>query len=292
MEDTRFRWVLVTAIAPIAWGSTYFVTGQFLPHDAPWWGAALRAAPAAVILLLITRRLPHGVWWWRAAVLGALNVVGLFVLVYVAGVLLPSSVAATVMSLSAAVMLLMSWMILRVRARGIAIVGSVIGITGVAIMVGFNAQDLNLWGVVASIGGMVSSSLGFVLTARWAGGVRMLDVTSWQLAAGAIMLLVIAGIVEGAPPALTAQEMLGFGYLSVVATALAFVAWFTGIQHLGPGVVGVIGLLNPVTGVLLGVLLAGEVFGVKEAVGVALVVAGIVLGARPARKVRAERMLT
>ncbi|HAJ16677.1 MAG TPA: EamA family transporter, partial [Microbacterium sp.] len=43
------RWLLLTAIAPIAWGSTYFVTRQFLPADAPLWGALFRALPAGLI---------------------------------------------------------------------------------------------------------------------------------------------------------------------------------------------------------------------------------------------------
>ena len=77
---------------------------------------------------------------------------------------------------------------------------------------------------------------------------------------------------------------LGFAYLTLIATAVAYVAWFAGLRRLSPGVVGVVGLLNPVTGVVLGVVLAGEAFGMPQIVGVALVLAGIVLGAAPARQ--------
>lgn len=83
--------VAVTAVAPVAWGSTYVVTRGALPADAPVWGAAFRALPAGLLLLLLVRRLPAGAWWWRSVVLGALNVGGLFVLVYVAAVRLPST---------------------------------------------------------------------------------------------------------------------------------------------------------------------------------------------------------
>jgi probable blue pigment (indigoidine) exporter len=79
------------------------------------------------------------------------------------------------------------------------------------------------------------------------------------LVAGGLFLLPVAAAVEGPPPALSASALLAFGYVSLVATALAFAAWFTGLRHLSAGTVGLIGLLNPVTGVLLGTTAAGEV---------------------------------
>ncbi|MDQ7880198.1 hypothetical protein Q9R08_19565 [Microbacterium sp. QXD-8] len=70
MEDKRWTWILVTAIAPIAWGSGYVVTRNLLPVEAPLWGGVLRALPAGLIVLLLARRLPRGSWWWRSLVLG------------------------------------------------------------------------------------------------------------------------------------------------------------------------------------------------------------------------------
>ena len=58
MEDT-LRWSLVTAIAPVAWGSDLLVTHQFLPADYPLYGAVIRALPAGLLLLLACRRLPR-----------------------------------------------------------------------------------------------------------------------------------------------------------------------------------------------------------------------------------------
>jgi probable blue pigment (indigoidine) exporter len=286
MEDKRWRWILVTAVAPIAWGSGYVVTRQLLPAEAPLWGGVLRALPAGLIVLLLARRLPRGSWWWRSLVLGTLNVGGFFVLVYVAGQRLPSSLAATLMSASAACMLLFAWLLLHRRPRVAAVAGAVVGLGGVAVMLGFDAQGADPWGVIASLGAMVASSIGFVLTSRWGSDVPALPMTAWQLIGGSIVLLPIAVLVEGAPPALTVSSAIGFAYLTLIATALAYVAWFTGLRRLSPGAVGVIGLLNPVTGVVLGVAVAGEAFGVPQVVGMALVLAGIVLGAAPPRRAR------
>ena len=70
-----------TAIAPMAWGTTYAVTTELLPADRPLLAGALRAAPAGLLLLAVTRQLPRGSWWWRASILGTLNIGAFFALV-------------------------------------------------------------------------------------------------------------------------------------------------------------------------------------------------------------------
>jgi drug/metabolite transporter (DMT)-like permease len=290
MEAKRWMWIGVTAIAPIAWGSGYVVTRQLLPEDAPLWGALIRALPAGLILLALSRRLPTGHWWWRSLVLGALNVGGFFVLVYIAGQRLPSSIAATVMSTSALVMMLFAWALLRQRPRLVALLGAGIGLIGVAVMMGFGGGAVDMWGVVASLGAMVASSLGFILTTRWGNDVPAVTMSAWQLIGGSAVLLPVVLLVEGPPPMLDAPAIAGFVYLTLIGTALAYVAWFAGLRHLPAGVVGVVGLLNPVTGVALGVLLAGEAFGLSQAVGLVLVLGGIALGSLPARVPRSRRV--
>lgn len=280
--EAKWRWVLLTAVAPITWGSTYFVTRQFLPADEPLWGAALRAIPAGLVLALIARRLPSGSWWWKSLVLGILNVGAFFALVYLASQLLPSSIASTLMASSAAVLMLLAWPLLGERPAAFAILGAVIGFSGVCLLLLDGAAASEPWGVVASLAAMLMSSFGFILTKRWSGSQSILAVTSWQLLGGGLVLLPFAFAFEGAPPRLDAPALAGFAYAALIATALAYVAWFAGLRHLPAGTVGVIGLLNPVTGVLLGTLLAAEPFGMRQAVGTALVLLGVWLGQRRA----------
>lgn len=285
----------MAAIAPVAWGSTYFVTREFLPADIPLWGAVLRALPAGVLLLAIRRQLPRGAWWWRSVVLGALNMGAFFALVYVAAQLLPSSIASTIMATSPIVMMLFAWLLVSERLRVLGLAGGVVGLAGVVLMLAGGQASVDLWGVLASVAAMSMSSLGYILAKRWGGRVDVLSLSSWQLMAGGAMLVPVALIAEGALPPLDVQAVAGFAYVSVVATALAFVAWFAALRHLDAGAVGLIGLLNPVTGVLLGVLVAGETLAPQQLMGLALVFAGIGLGqplvdrAITAWRVRARR---
>lgn len=273
----RIRWPLVAAIGPIAFGSTYFVTHEYLPADHPLWGSTIRALPAGLVLLLVVRRMPKGSWWWRSIVLGTLNMGLFFCLVYVAAQVLPSSVAASLMSLSPIVIAGAAWLLIHERPAARVLVGATIGAAGVLLIVGTATGALNGWGIAASLASMVLSSIGAILTKRWEDGTPVLTVTAWQLVVGGGELLIAAAIVEGAPPAVTPTEAIAYAYVSLIATAVGFACWFTGFRHLPAGVVGVIGLLNPVTGVALGVLIGGESLTALQASGIALVLVSILI---------------
>jgi probable blue pigment (indigoidine) exporter len=273
--ETTWRAVAVTAVAPIAWGATYVVTRHLLPADSPLWGAALRALPAGVLLCLLARRLPRGAWWWKAPILGALNFGGFFVLVYVAAQLLPSSVAASIMALAPLALAGLAWPLLHQRPTMRWALGAVLGIAGVILIVGMGAGRVSPAGVMASAIALLSSSLGAVLTTRWRDDTPLLATTSWQLTAGGIALVVVAAIVEGAPPRVDAAGVAAYAGIAVVATALAFVCWFTGLRLLPAGTVGLIGLLNPVTGVVLGIAVGGESLGIGQGLGIVSVLAAI-----------------
>ncbi len=273
----------MTAVAPVAWGRTYFVTHAFLPAGQPLWGAALRALPAGLLLLAVRRRRPQGAWWWRSAVLGVLNVGAFFTLIYIAAQRLPTSVAATVMALSPVAMMLLAWWLVGDRPRRTPLAGALLGLVGVALLVLTGTAAVDAAGLAASVTAMLMSSLGFVLSQRWTradppGRTDVLAMTSWQLTAGGLALLAVAAVAEGAPPALDGTALLAAGYVTVVATAVAFAAWFAGLRRLGAGTVGLVGLLNPVTGVLLGVAVAGEVLAGRQLIGLTLVLAGVLLG--------------
>ena len=288
MEAT-FKWSAVTAIAPVAWGTTYFVTHRFLPPDYPLYGAVLRAVPAGLLLLAVRRKLPFGSWWWRSLVLGTLNMGAFFSLIYVAAQLLPTSLASTVMASSPIAMMFFAWLLLGERPAHFSLAGAGIGLAGVCLMLLSAVSGIDVVGVAASVAAMGMSSIGYVLAKKWgqsqAGAVGRPDVridvlslTSWQLLGGGLVLIPVAIAVEGAPPSLGGQELAAFAYVSVVATAIAFVAWFAGLRHLDAGTVGLVGLLNPVTGVLLGLALAGDTLGGRQVLGLGLVLLGILLG--------------
>jgi probable blue pigment (indigoidine) exporter len=277
MEDIR-RVTLFTALAPVAWGSTYFVTQSLLPADRPLFAGLVRALPIGLLILAWRRELPHGSWWWRAGLLGVLNIGVFFALIFLAAYHLPGGLAATMTAVSPIVVMMLAWAWAGESPRPAALVGGGVGVAGVTLLVeqaGFAADPV---GVLAALGAVATSAVGFTLVRRWTPPTDLLTFTSWQLVAGGLVLFPVAFLVEGAPPALDVRAVIGFAYLGLVGTGLAYLAWFTGVRRLGAGSTSLIGLVNPVVGTLLGVAFAHEAFGGRQLLGMVMVLGGVLAG--------------
>jgi probable blue pigment (indigoidine) exporter len=279
--------VLLTAVAPAAWGSTYIVTERLLPPDRPLFAALVRALPIGLVLLALRRRLPRGDWWWRAAVLGVCNIGGFFPLLFLAAYHLPGGLAATLQATSPLAVMAIAWPVIGERPAAVRVGASLVGLAGVALLVLRSPGSVDGLGLVGAFGSVLVSALGFVLVKRWPapaatspGGADMLTLVSWQLVAGGLALLPVALLVEGAPPHVDAPALLGFCWLAVVGTGLAYFCWFRGLSRMPAGAAALIGLVNPVVGTALGVAIAGEAFGWTQALGMVLVLGGVLAGQR------------
>ena len=278
METISWRPALLTAVAPAAWGTTYLVTERLLPPDRPLLSATLRALPTGLVLLAATRRLPSGIWWWRATLLGVCNIGMFFPLLFLAAYRLPGGLASTLQATSPLAVMALAAVIIGERAGLARIAAAGVGIAGVSLLVLRSPGELDAVGLVAAFGSVVVSALGFVLIKRWTPPVDMLTLVSWQLVAGGLVLLPVALLVEGAPPHLDAPAVGGYLWLMVAGTGVAYWCWFTGLRAMPAGAVSLVGLVNPVVGTVLGVAVAGEVFGWVQAAGMLLVLGGVVAG--------------
>ena len=129
------RVALLTAVAPVAWGSTYIVTAELLPPDRPLFAAVVRALPAGLLLLALRRRRPHGIWWWRALVLGACNIGLFFPLIFLAAYHLPGGLAATLQASSPFAVMALAWLVIGERAGLVRVAAAAVGVAGVALLV-------------------------------------------------------------------------------------------------------------------------------------------------------------
>lgn len=247
----------LAAVAPVIWGTTYIVTTQMLPSGYPLTAALLRALPAGLLLLAVTRVLPPRAWLGRLAVLGALNFALFWAALFIAAYRLPGGVAATLGAIQPLIVLGLARLVLSAPltpARVFAALGGIGGIT--LLMLGPEAQ-LDLIGAVAALIGALSMGCGVVLTRRWQPPVPTLTFTAWQLTSGGLLLLPLALAFEPILPAPTAVNILGFLWLGLAGAVLSYFLWFRGIARLGPQAVTGLGFLSPFTAVLLGWLVLG-----------------------------------
>lgn len=118
----------------------------------------------------------------------------------------------------------------------------------------------------------------------------LLPFIGWKLALGGLMLSIPALLFEPSFPSLTPVQGLGFLYLSLVGTVLAYVLWFRGLALLPPVAVSALGLLSPVSAIFLGWLLLDESLDPVQLAGIAVVLASVGLlqaaptGSPPSRR--------
>jgi probable blue pigment (indigoidine) exporter len=276
--------LLLTAIAPAIWGSTYIVTTEFLPNFSPVTVAMLRALPAGLLLLLIVRQLPARGWWLRIFILGALNFSVFWSMLFVSAYRLPGGVAATVGAVQPLIVIFFAAIVLGSTIRTSSILAAIAGLVGVALLVLTSDAALDMAGIAAGLAGATSMALGTVLTRKWQPPVSHLTFTAWQLTAGGLLLVPVVLLVDASVSLPTGSNLLGLIWLGLIGAALTYMLWFQGIARLDSAVVSSLGFLSPVTAMLLGWAFLSQTLSALQIFGVCLIVASIWLGQRTNQK--------
>jgi len=290
----RLPLLMTTALAPIAWGTTYLVTTALLPPGHPLFAGLLRALPAGLLALAIGRRLPQGSWWLKSLALGVLNIGAFFPLLFLAAERLPGGVAAAVAGVQPLIVIALGALVLNEQVRPLTAAAGVAGAGGVALVVLGPSARLDLVGVLAAVGGVSATAVGIVLTKRWGrpAGVGPVSYAGWQLTAGGLFLLPLTLLFEGAPTEIDAGAALGYAWLGTVGGLLAYTLWFRGVQRLPVAAPGLLALLSPVVATTLGALVAGETFTAMQAAGLTIVLAALIAGQVVAPRRGAPRTTT
>ncbi|VEI19470.1 putative DMT superfamily transporter inner membrane protein [Serratia plymuthica] len=249
---SHWRDVLLTALAPIIWGSTYIVTTQLLPPDRPFTAALIRVLPAGILLLLFTRRIPAHREIGRLLILSALNIGVFQALLFVAAYRLPGGLAAVLGAIQPLLVMVLLWAVDRHSPKKITLWAALAGVFGMAILLLSPQTIFEPIGIAAALLGAGCMATGVWLTRRWQINMPVMALTGWQLVLGGMMLVPAAWLLDAPLPTLTASQYAAYTYLSLAGAFVAYGLWFRGITRL-PGVaVASLGLLSPLTAVLLG----------------------------------------
>lgn len=268
----------LAAFAPASWGTTYVVTTTLLPPDRPMLAATLRALPAGLVLLAATRRLPRGAWWWKTFVLGMLNFGAFLPLIFFAAYRLPGGVAATIGSVQPLVVALLSLGVLRIRPARAVLYAAIAGTGGVALLTLTADARLDPLGILAMLTATSLMAAAIVLAKKWGRPESPLVMAGWQLTVGGLVLLPVTLAAEGVPSSMTGENVLGFAYLGIVGTAIAYALWFRGIDRLPPTSVSLLGLTNPMVATLAGLVVLGQTLTPWQIVGFTIALGALVAG--------------
>lgn len=159
----------------------------------------------------------------------------------------------------------------------------VLGITGIAVLLGghVTAFDLHkVYGIVLTLSAAILFALGTVTT-RTALPLPPLVSVAWQVGLGCLPMLAAGLVFER--PAAHALSHAGWAtliYMAVVPMGLCYVCWFAALRNLSPSTASIGTLLVPIVGVTTAAYALGEPFGLKEISALVLTLGGVALALR------------
>jgi drug/metabolite transporter (DMT)-like permease len=278
----RRAWALFLLVS-VLWGIPYFLTKVAIEDLSPLVLVAGRVAIAALVLIPVaalrgTLRALRG--RLRVVVpLAFLHVVGPFLLIAYGETHISSSLTGLLIAIEpVAIAVFMSSTEPLTRVR---VVGLLLGLAGVAVLVGVDVSGdrLGLLGAGMVLVAAVGYALATILVQRRAADIPPEALAGGTTAVSAVVLVPFALFVlpdHAVRPAAWAS----LAVLGVFCTAVALLAFYHLVGLAGSNRAGLITYVNPVVAVLLGVALLGEHLGVSTVVGFALVAAGCWLSTR------------
>src|SRR5688572_9628179 len=298
--SSRINWLLFVLLG-IMWGSSYVfikigVEGGLTPFVLISLRLLIGLAILVAVVALAREPLPRG---WRIyghlAVLGAFSVAIPFTLITWAELSVDSTIAATITSAVPLFVIAFAAMFLRDEPLTMnKLVGVVIGLLGVAVLVGFDPAALaggSLIAELALVGATASYAIGGVYARRMVRGLRPMIPAMFQVAFAFVMVTVLAFLFERPFEApITAETAFAVAWIGLFGSGLAYLVFFRLLRDWGATRTSMVAYLLPIVGIALGALILQEPIDAGLLIGTALIIGGIgVVNARIGSKPLFER---
>jgi drug/metabolite transporter (DMT)-like permease len=266
----------------VCWGYNWVVMKIGLHDAGPVAFAAIRCLGGAVILgcvLLALRRSFKIVEPWTVAAIGLLQTAlaqGLIAMALSGGQAGKSAVLNYTLPVW---VMILGFLFLKERPRLMQWLATAVAFAGVMVMTFLNGKAISLQPIFLALSASICWGAGTVVTQslmrRHGGRIDTVVLTAWQLFIGGVVLTALAFIVPEAPLHWTTSLILALIYNVGPASAVAFLLWFMLQQRIEANVLSLIVLIVPLVGIAAGWLQLGERPTGPDAIGMALILAGI-----------------
>ncbi len=284
---SRLNWLMFLALG-FMWGSSYLfikigVNAGLQPFTLVTFRLLIGALVLGLVVLISRERLPRD---WRAYVrfagLGFFGIALPFSLITWAEGNVDSSLAAVLTApVPLFVIPIAALFVPDERLTGNKIVGVVVGLLGVAILVGLDVTQLGRADTayeLVLLCATLSYATGAVYARRFLRGYRPIVPAFFEVATALVMVGPLALVFEHPLQAsLSADALFAVTWLGLFGSGLAFIFNLRLIEHWGPARASLVAYMLPIWGIVLGALVLSEAISPNVLVGTALVISGIAL---------------
>jgi len=281
---TPRAWMLF-AVMCLVWGVPYLFIAQAVESFSPPAVVAIRTLGAGILLLPFALRggalRPALRLWPWVLVFGVIEMAGPFLLLSHAEQTLPSGTTGLLVATVPLFAALIGFFTGDRGALGpVRVVGLVVGFAGVAVVVSGSGIGLGDGGLLA-VGEVLAVAVLYAIApfvvATKLRSVSGLGTATLSLLFIGIGYLPLAFLTQHEVP--TSSSILAVVLLTVICTAVAFIAFFALIREVGPARAPLFTYVNPIVAIALGALILGEHLHIGLLLGFPLVIVGCWLAA-------------
>lgn len=213
--------------------------------------------------------------------LTALGVLFIFssLTLYLSFRLMPAGVASTILFTYPVMTAFIMTLFFRERLRWPTVAAIVLSLVGVMLLYwGDSEGALNSWGVVLVLISALTYALYIIVVDKSPLRMSSFKINFYVLfycAAGMALFALLSGQPLMLPP--TPRAWLWVGWLALVPAIMALVMMVYAAKYLGSTPTAILGALEPLTAVLIGVFVFGEPFGPRLLGGIVLILAAVTL---------------
>ena len=280
------RGIILFAALGIAWGIPYLFIKVAVSELDPGMVVLARSGLAAVLLLPLAL-FRHQVWpvlkrWKPMLAYTLVEIVFPWYFLSSAEQHLPSSTAGLLLAAVPLAGVAIAFLMGRPeRLSGVNWLGILLGMLGVAALVGLDVAGSDLFAVAEMGVVVVGYALGPAILARWMSDLPGVGIVAVSLAGAAVVFVPFVLLTGGVPTSWPSTEVVvAVLVLAVVCSALAFLLMVGLIAEIGPVKATTITYVNPAVAIVAGVLVLGERVTVWTVVGFVLVLLGSYLVTR------------
>jgi drug/metabolite transporter (DMT)-like permease len=282
--------ILAFAAIYLIWGSTYLGIRVAVETMPPFLMAGMRFAVSGLLIFSVLKL--RGAEWptaqqWRDQVL-----VGVFLLLGGNGVVswaeqrTPSGITSLILGASPLIMVILDW----VRPGGrrptvILMVGVMVGIAGVALLIGPGGIPQGYRPHAADVAALFLASvswwIGSLYSKHSKAGTPLIMASAMQMLSGSASMLLTGWMLgEGSRlrfAAVSPHSWLAFAYLVVAGSIIAYPVYVWLLEHSTPAKVSTYAYVNPVVAVILGRAILGEPMNLRMAFAAAIIIGAVAI---------------
>jgi drug/metabolite transporter (DMT)-like permease len=286
-NSSRLDWLLFLVLG-LMWGSSYLFIKIGVEAGLPPLTLVMARLIIGGALLLAVVRLAREPFpktfreYAKLSVLGFFGIALPFYLITVAEASTDSALAAVLVSPVPLFVIPMSALFLHdEKLTPARILGVVVGLVGVAILVGFDPASLakNDFGAeLLLVASAISYAVAGVYAKKYIVGYRPMIPALFEVATALVMIGVAAFIFERPWEApINVDSVVSVAWLGLFGSGFAFLIFFRLISNWGATRTSTVAYLMPVVGIALGALFLSEEITPNRLLGTALVIGGVAL---------------